>query len=241
MSRINLIAASRQRPVRMAKVYRKWMENSRDPSSMRTIICIDSDDPTGDQYHSLLNPISKEYNTDLLIISSQNKCTVEAINSGKPHINGDIILIFSDDTDCFINWDRDLIDFTKDLNAKYVIRADDGIGDILITMPIFSKEYLDSFDYIYHPSYSHMFCDTELTCVAHLLGCVIDGSNFLFSHLHYSKLHHDRDAIDDKNQSTFYTGMDNFVKRMAKNFDIKDELINGEIPKEIVDWVNKKD
>jgi len=240
MKKINLIAASRQRPVRMAKVFKKWMKNSKNPSLIKTIISIDSDDPTVEQYHSLLIPISEEYNTELSIIVNDNRCTVNAINAGKSHIDGDLILIFSDDTDCFLDWDMDIINFSKNLEGKYVIKTSDGIGEILITMPIFSREYLDSFDYIYHPSYNHMFCDTELTCVAHLLGCVIDGNKFTFNHLHYSKLHHDRDSVDDKNQSTFYKGMDNFILRLANNFDIDNSIIKGIIPNEIIEWVSKK-
>jgi len=240
MKKINLIAASRQRPERMAGVFRNWIENSYSPSNIRTIISIDSDDTTIDQYNSILNPIAEKYNTELLIIVNNNGCTVGAINSAKPYINGDLIIIFSDDTDCFKNWDKRISKFAKNLDGKYVIKTSDCIGKDLITMPIFSKEYLDSFDYIYHPSYNHMFCDTELTCVAHMLDCVVDGSKFAFQHLHYSRFHHDKDSIDDKNQDTFYNGMDNFIIRLANNFDLDPSAIKGEIPKEIIEWIRKK-
>jgi len=240
MKKINLIAASRQRPVRMTRVFKKWMENAKNPELIKTIISIDSDDSLADQYHLLLDPIAEHYNSELSIIINDNKCTVDAINSCKSHIDGDLILVFSDDTDCFLNWDEQIINFSERLNGKYIIKTSDCIGKTLITMPIFSKEYLDSFDYVYHPSYKHMFCDTELTCVAYLLDCVVDCNKFEFKHLHYTQLHHDRDAIDDKNQSTFYEGMSNFILRLGNNFNIDNELIRGKIPEEILEFISER-
>jgi hypothetical protein len=221
----------------MSKVLKKWLGNSSSPSSLRIIISIDVDDSCRGSYFELLVPIANSYGAELLIIENSNECTVQAINAAKPHINGDLIIIFSDDTDCFENWDKELLEFSSDLRGKYVIKTSDGIGQDLITMPIFSREYLDSFPYIYHPSYNHMFCDTELTCVANLLGCVINADKFEFKHLHYSKLHHDKDLVDDKNQSTFYTGMYIFKRRLDNNFDIPHSELKGEIPKEIKEWI----
>jgi hypothetical protein len=240
MSKINLVAASRQRPVRMFNVLKKWLSNSASPSDIKVIISIDSSDPTIDKYFELINPLSLEYNTNILIIVNHNTCTVEAINSVKPYLDGDLVIVFSDDTDCFKNWDKELIDFSTNLSGKYVIKTSDGIGKDLITMPVFSKEYLDGFTYIYHPSYKHMFCDTELTCVATVLGCVINGDQFEFKHLHYSQLHHDKDSVDDKNQSTFYDGMDIFKERLSNNFDLEPSDFKCEMPKEIIEWISQK-
>jgi len=243
MKRINLIAASRERPSRMAVVLEKWLSNSKRPSNIRIIISIDLDDPTCDEYHVLLNPIAQNYGSDIIITTNPNKCTVEAINEGKKYIDGDLIIIFSDDTDCFKYWDDELNNASDNLEGKYIIKVSDGIGKTLITMPIFSREYLESFDYIYHPSYSHMFCDTELTCVANILDCVIERDNLLFEHLHYTREFHPKDRIDDKNQMTFYPGLDIFKKRLSDNFDIPHSMIKGKIPEEILQWIeetNKK-
>jgi hypothetical protein len=240
MKKINLIAASRERPRRMSNVLDRWLSNSKSPSSLRIVISIDNDDPTCDQYFDLLTPISEKYGTELIIIKNDNKCTVDAINSAKSYIDGDLIIIFSDDTDCFEDWDYMIIKFSKKLNGKYIIKTSDGIGKVLITMPIFSKEYLDSFDYIYNPLYKHMFCDTELTCVAHLLDCVIPANKFVFKHLHYTQQYHDKDMIDDKNQSTFYPGLAIFRERIEKNFDLEEEEIKGKIPNEITKWMREE-
>jgi len=235
--KINLIAASRQRPVRMGKVYRKWLEEANQPSLLKTIISLDNNDPTIEKYFEILEPIAEYYHSELLIIKNNNLCTVQAINSAKDYIDGDINLIFSDDTDCPKYWDTELINFCSTLPEVFVLKVNDGIGKTLITMPIFSKKYLDSFDYIYNPSYKHMFCDTELTCVASLLGCVIEAEHLLFQHLHHSKMYHDRDSVDDKNQNTFYSGLKIFKERLSTNFGLDISLCKGEIPQEIKEWV----
>lgn len=240
MCKINIVAASRQRPVRMYRVVKKWLENADNTESIRVIISIDNSDPTTNQYLELMNKLEIEYNVNIDVIINPNTCTVEAINSIKPHIDGDLILVFSDDTDCFEKWDDKLRDISSKLSGKYVIKTSDGIGSDLITMPIFSREYLDSFPYIYNPSYEHMFCDTELTCVASILGCVVEIPDVEFTHLHYTKLYHDRDIIDVKNQSTFYSGMDIFKNRMQNNFDLSPDDFKCDIPKKIIEWVFQK-
>jgi len=240
MIKINIVAASRQRPVRMYRVVKKWLENANNTESIRVIISIDNSDPTTNQYLELMDKLSVEYNTRIDVVINPNTCTVEAINSIKPHIDGDLILVFSDDTDCFEYWDDKLRDIASELSGKYVIKTSDGMSNDLITMPIFSREYLDSFPYIYNPSYEHMFCDTELTCVASILGCVVEASDVEFAHLHYTKLYHDKDAIDDKNQSTFYRGMDVFKGRLQNNFDLSPEDFRGEVPKKIIEWISQK-
>ena len=239
MKRINLIAASRERPLRMSDVLEKWLSTSKYPSNIRIVISIDLDDPNCNEYHSLLNPISEKYGSNLIITTNPNKCTVEAINEGKKYVDGDLILIFSDDTDCFEFWDEELNKISENLNGKYIIKVSDGIGKTLITMPIFSREYLDSFPYIYHPSYSHMFCDTELTCVANMLDCVVENNDLLFEHLHYTKKYHSKDRIDIKNQRTFYPGLEIFKKRLLINFDIPEKGIKGKIPDEILEWIDE--
>jgi hypothetical protein len=237
MKKINLIAASRGRPERMSEILERWLINSKYPKLLRIIISIDNNDPMCDKYFELLIPVAKKYGASLKIIKNNNKCTVDAINAAKTYVQGDLAIIFSDDTDCFNEWDHQVMIFSKRLKGKYVIKTSDSIGRILITMPIFSKEYLDSFDYIYNPLYEHMFCDTELTCVAHLLNCVVLADHFVFKHLHYTQNHHEKDWIDDKNQATFYSGMETFKERLNKNFDLSADQIKGEIPAEIKDWI----
>ena len=238
MPKINLISASRERPSRMAKTILKWYNCSSDPSNIEFIISIDNSDPCLEKYKKIIkNNTKTENDIKIRLLVNDNKNTVQAINSAKDYINGDIIFIISDDTDCFDGWDTEIINVCPK-GGYYIIKTNDGMGKDLITMPIFSREYLDSKDYIYYPEYEHMFCDTDLTCVSYLEGSVIEANDITFNHLHYTRGYHKKDNNDLKNQLTFYTGMEIFKNRLSINFGVSEDYTKGEIPKNIIDFVN---
>jgi hypothetical protein len=237
MYKIDLIAASRERPERLSNVLTKWILFSKNPENIRVIVSVDCDDPTVDEYSNILTNLSFELKVEIILTVNPNKNTVQAINECKKYLKGDLIFVISDDTDCFLSWDTEVKNLIKEDDEYFIIKTSDGIGNDLITMPIFSKKYLESKDYIYFPEYEHMFCDTELTCVASIENCIIDATHLIFNHLHYSQGHHEKDMTDCKNQSTFYTGMEIFKKRLSNNFYIPDDLIFGDIPKGIEEWI----
>jgi hypothetical protein len=236
MNRINLLAASRGRPDRLINVLKRWIDFSCDREKISIIISIDLSDTTGDDYKEKLNSLSTEYGIKITLVANDNKNTVEAINRCKSYIDGDLIFIISDDTDCFPQWDMSINNIITE-NDYFIIRTSDGISTDLITMPIFSKKYLENKDYIYYPEYEHMFCDTELTCVAYIENCIIDATHLIFNHLHYTKGHNEKDEIDLKNQDTFYSGMEIFKKRMDSFFGISEDNRIGEIPQQINEWI----
>lgn len=239
MRRISLIAASRERIERMKKVILNFFNRAKYPENIEFIISVDFDDPTKEEYWDQFELLRTYAKIDIRLIVNKNKNTVQAINACKAHISGDIIFVISDDTDCFNEWDKSILDVIKDKN-NFIVKTSDGIGKDLITMPIFSRDYLDRKGFIYYPEYEHMFCDTDLTCVANLENCIIHAEDLEFTHLYYTKGHHERDWLDQKNQDTFYKGMDLFKKRLLKNFDLNNEDVSGEIPKEIIKFINKK-
>jgi hypothetical protein len=65
-----------------------------------------------------------------------------------------------------------------------------------------------------------MFCDTEMTDVAHLLGKVIDlkCSNHIFIHRHYSVNLMAKDSINERNDATWVQGENLYYSRKANNF-----------------------
>ena len=106
----------------------------------------DESDPTGEEYSKKLNLLSKNTRVKIKLIVNNNKNTVQAINAIKSHIDSDLIFIISDDTDCFNNWDEIVLKSIDKNESNFVIKTSDGINHDLITMPIFSKDYLDSKD-----------------------------------------------------------------------------------------------
>lgn len=239
MNKINLIAASRERPDRLINTLRKWIDFSFDSEKISIIISIDSSDPTRDNYEKKINELSISSDVKIILLINDNKNTVEAINRCKSYLSGDIIFVISDDTDCFPEWDKCINDAIP-IDADYfIIKTSDGIGTDLITMPIFSKNYLANKDYIYYYEYEHMFCDTELTCVASIEDCIIDAKHLFFNHLHYTKGYNKKDNLDIKNQDTFYSGMNIFKKRMDMFFNIEEKNRIGKIPDMINSWITE--
>ena len=243
MHKITLGAASRNRPDRMSSVINNWISQSADRERIEIIISIDEDDPTVDSYKSIIEKDSDNLGIDIKLLINKNTNTVQAINRIKDVFTGDIIIIFSDDTDCFTEWDNAIDTVYSKMPGSYIIKTNDGVNKDLITMPIFTKSYLNNKQWIYYPGYDHMFCDTELTCIAYMEDKVIDASELEFTHLHYTKGHSEKDYVDIKNQNTFYDGFNVFRKRMTKNFHLSDNLLKTKIPSSILEWIeeNHKD
>lgn len=243
MHKITLGAASRNRPDRMSSVINNWISQSADKERIEIIISIDEDDPTLDSYKSIIEKDSNNLEIDIKLLINQNTNTVQAINRIKDASTGDIIIIFSDDTDCFLEWDNAVDEIYSKMPGSYIIKTNDGVNKDLITMPIFTKSYLSNKQWIYYPGYNHMFCDTELTCIAYMEDKVIDANHLEFTHLHYTQGYSEKDYIDIKNQNTFYDGFNIFRKRISKNFHLPDNLSKTKIPFSILEWIeeNHKD
>ena len=239
MHRITLGAASRNRPDRMSSVINNWILNSGNRERIEIIISIDKDDSMVKFYEAMVEKNSNDLKVDIKLLINKNSNTVEAINRIKNSFTGDIIIIFSDDTDCFPEWDNTIDAIYSKMPGSYIIKTNDGISKDLITMPIFTKSYLEHKQWIYYPGYKHMFCDTELTCIAYMEDKVIDASNLEFKHLHYSKGYSKKDYVDIKNQNTFYEGFNIFRKRISRNFHLSDSLLKEKIPSSILEWVEE--
>ena len=186
----------------MSSVINNWISKSANRERIEIIISIDDDDSTMDAYKSMVERDSSNLGIDIKLLINQNSNTVQAINRIKDSFTGDIIIIFSDDTDCFQDWDNAIDDVYSRMPGSYIIKTSDGISEDLITMPIFTKSYLNNKQWIYYPGYKHMFCDTELTCIAYMEQKVIDASELKFAHLHYSQGYSEKDYVDIKNQDT---------------------------------------
>jgi hypothetical protein len=194
-----------------------WSVNAH--TEVELIISLDEDDP-------LLN----DYKLPCKIIN-KNKSAVDAINRAAEVATGDILIVVSDDTECFYGWGKQI---EKIMHGKcdWILKTQDGIQPWLITMPLMDRTYYERFGYIYHPSYKHMYADTDLTCVADLTGCKI-VSTFNFPHKHYSITGEGNDAVSRRADATFESGRLIFKDRLSKMFDMKPEDIKGELTQNI--------
>ncbi len=215
---ISIIHPSRSRPDKSWKTCYDWM--LRAHADVELIISLDSDDPMLDKY-----------NFPGQIIVNNNRSAIDAINRAAEVAKGDILIVVSDDTECFYGWGKH-IEKVMDGKCDWILKTQDGIQGWLITMPLMDRVYYNRFGYIYHPDYKHMYCDTELTCVADLTGCKLETS-FKFPHRHYSVTGEMADAISHKADSSFESGRLVFKERLKKMFDLPKEQILGVLPDNI--------
>lgn len=192
------------------------------------ILSLDKNEPLIQEYANLF-----DYGQ---FIENNNSSVVDAINVGVKSVSGNIIIVMSDDTECPDNWGQKLLEVV-DGKTDFILKTKDGIQPWIITMPIMDRTYYNRFGYIYYPEYKHMFCDTELTCVADILGRKIE-SNLLFPHKQYSVTGEKPDEINRRADKTWDQGEKLFLERYKKNFDLPQ---GGKIQdSNMINWLLRK-
>lgn len=225
---ISLLHPSRGRPAKSFETVQRWIERAGEGIETELIVSLDEDDPMLQGYMD--RHVSR-------VTINKNRSAVDAINRAAVRARGDILVVVSDDTDCPENWGN-LLAREVDGKLDWILKTQDGIQDWIITMPVMDRRYYKRFGYIYHPDYLHMFCDTELTCVADLTGRKITSS-LPFPHLHYSTGACQKDGISEKADATWAQGEALFLDRYKRNFDLPE--INGEIRSpSYLNWIRNK-
>lgn len=209
---ISLLHPSRQRPERSFNNAVDWINKA--GCDVELIVSIDLDDPTKIQYAKLYDHFAGKF------LVNRNRSAVDAINKAAEVATGDILLVLSDDFKCPENWGKRIIELTEG-KTDWIAKTPDGIQPWMITMPIMDRAYYNRFGYIYFPEYLHMFCDTEISCVADLTGRRIN-LDIPFVHDHYSTGRSQQDMVNRKADKTWEQGEKLFLERLSRKFDLSE-------------------
>lgn len=217
MKSILLVHPSRSRPKQAIQTASKWLSSAANKDNITYLFALDKDDPCLYEY------MGDTLDTSIENYIGETKNAIEAINSctqyANKSINWDLIICPSDDFQLPpFHWDAMLLDATKGYE-DFVLKTQDGIQKLLVTLPIMDRKYYQSKGYIYYPEYQHMFCDQEMTAVAFMEGKLLI-SDIKIPHHHYSTGKFAKDAISVKNDATWNQGQALFNKRKAINFGI---------------------
>ena len=215
---ISIIHPSRSRPQMAFETATKWLTRCKDSTRAQYFLSLDNDDDFLSHYKDLFAGIKEQ----VTILQNNNLSAIQAINHAAKETIGRILVVVSDDFDCPLHWDEQLIVSLKD-KKDFVVKTKDGLQPFIITLPIMDRTFYNRFGYIYNPVYKHMYCDTEMSCVGHMLGRTI-YLDILFPHMHYSTGHMRRDAINIKNDMTYGSGGIIFNERKKINFGIVNPL-----------------
>lgn len=239
--RISLIHPSRSRPQQAAATAKAWLSSAKDRDNIQYVLSIDSDDAALPYYDDLFYKILNTKDDECLCLS--NKSAIEAINqAARIHGKGDLFVIISDDFSTPpYHWDEALRVALKG-KSDYLVKTQDGLQPWIITLPIMDRVYYERFGYVYNPAFVHLFCDTEMTHVGHMLGKVIELP-LLIKHNHYAAGLSQKDAINEKNDATWNQGEKVYLDNLMRNFDIPDnEIVNpvNHVHPSHLNWLHSK-
>lgn len=218
---------TRSRPAKFLSTLKGYIDNTVDVASVDYLITIDSNDPTMDaDVLKSINSMTKQ--ATINHGSSVNK--IHAVNRGMEQYkeHWDILVLASDDMICMQKgWDT----IIKETMDAYYPDTDGALwfwdGDHntrrngLCTMNIMGRKYYDRFGYIYHPSYSSLWCDNEFTDVGLRLGKLKFFDQVLFKHVHFSNTPGLKpDELMKLTQSYFGKDQENYRKRLSINFNL---------------------
>ncbi|HEY3385380.1 MAG TPA: hypothetical protein VGK46_02655 [Saprospiraceae bacterium] len=234
---ISLIHPSRGRPKQSFETMIKWLSKSSGDVQLDLVLSLDCDDPVIDEYYKLYENLGRSF----LWEDNLNTSAVDAINKGAKECVGDILVIVSDDSDCPDRWDARIANAMSGKSG--VLKTFDGVQKWIVTMPVMTRDYYESKGYIYHPDYTHMFCDTHLTHVADLEKKLIFRNDLVFPHNHYSTGKSKKDAVNIKNDSTWAQGEAAYLRHCRNKFGMSVDIFN--LSKEAhqaghVAWLKKK-
>ena len=185
------------------------------------IISCDTDDTT--MNNTTVKKKLKSYR-NLEVFFNNNKSKIEAINNDLKNQDFDILLLASDDMEPVIQGYDVLIknifiNFFPDYDG--VLWQNDGFQkNNLNTLCILGKKYYDRFNYIYHPSYKSLYCDTEFTMVSMKLNKAKYIDMQLILHKQYSIIKEEPDKLYLRNDNLKNIDEQNFNIRYQKNFPL---------------------
>lgn len=215
---------TKSRAVQFLKTLEGWINKASDNSNIHYLISIDIDDKT------MTNDVvekAKSLAPNITVIKGLSANKIQACNRDIEEVkNWDIVILISDDMFCEAKgWD-DII--RRDMAAKYpdtdgALWYYDGYQDRICTMSILGHKYYERLGYIYHPSYSSLFCDNEHTIVAGKLVGMKMKAVVIAKHQH--PLWGGKCAMDELykyNEGLHSIDKANYEKRLAINFGLTD-------------------
>ena len=131
---------------------------------------------------------------------------------------------------CFQDFDdiimQGMEQFFPDMDGA--IKFHDGLRpkeDLLMTLPVLGWNLYKKFGYIYHPDYTSLYCDNEMTIVCRDLGKLIVSPVCIFRHEWTPQPFDDLHARNENSEMYEIDGKV-FEERKKNHFDI-DKLVKG--------------
>ena len=220
---------SRNRPDKFKHVLEKSISLLSGKHDVRFVITLDNDDETmnNDEMREWMDNLD----VDLVYHYGDSKSKIEACNANLEDEEGDALILVSDDmVPCFQDFDdiimQGMEQFFPEMDGA--IKFHDGLRpkeDLLMTLPVLGWNLYKKFGYIYHPDYTSLYCDNEMTIVCRDLGKLIVSPVCIFRHEWTPQPFDDLHARNENSEMYAIDGKV-FEERKKNHFDI-DKLVKG--------------
>jgi len=185
--KVSLIHPSRQRAEQAMRTYKSWLSKASGKHEIEHILSLDANDIQLPYYKVIFDKHGTNDNQKLII--SNNRNCVEATNVAAKQATGEMLIYFSDDFDCPVNWDEELVKSIPVDKDKWCLWVRDGITDRdnkqILCIPIISKTIYDTLGYFWYPEYKSMFCDEDLYWVYANNRWIYRKFHLTFEHKHF--------------------------------------------------------
>ena len=220
---------SRNRPDKFKHVLEKSISLLSGKHDVRFVITLDSDDET--MNNDNMREWMDNLDVDLVYHYGDSKSKIEACNANLEDEDGDALILVSDDmVPCFQDFDdiimQGMEQFFPDMDGA--IKFHDGLRpkeDLLMTLHVLGWNLYKTFGYIYHPDYTSLYCDNEMTIVCRDLGKLLVSPVCIFRH---EWTNQPFDDLHARNENSEMYAIDSkvFEERQKNRFDI-DKLVKG--------------
>ena len=221
---------TRSRPDKFKQVLEMYIDYLSGKHDVRFVITCDEDDETMNNsevrkwFASL-----QESGVNLTAYYGDSKTKIEACNANMEGETFDVGLLASDDMIPQLREYDDVIAQVFDGTFPEfdgAVKFNDGLrNDALCTLPVMGKKLYDAIGHWYHPDYTSIYCDTEMTELCMMLGKFAVCETCIIKHEWVPGGHEESDELHTMQESPEMYEKDGGVFNKRKNelqFDVQE-------------------
>jgi len=224
MSRLVIKFPTRNRPEKFKIVFEKYVEFLSGKHDVSFVLTFDEDDESMNNEPIREWLVSMAKRVPIRWFYGFSKTKIQACNANLDDVDGDVLLLASDDMIPIQMGYDDLVfqAFSMtypDFNGA--VKFWDGYRpkeDSLMTLSVIGFPIYRRFGYIYHPEYRSVYCDNEQTEALKILGKIAACEVCIIQHQWSPQL----DELHARNENAAMYAVDvaTFERRKAQHFDL---------------------
>ncbi len=235
MNRLVIKFPTRNRPEKFKSVFTRYLTFLSGRNDVRFIITMDEDDATMNNPEMQQWLSTRAQNAQIECFYGNSKSKIEACNANLEGVDGDVLLLASDDmVPVQMGYDDIIFSAFQHTFPDFdgAIKFWDGLRpkeDMLMTLMVMGFPLYKQFGYIYNPEYKSVYCDNEQTQVCARLNKLRRCDLCIMQHQWSGE---PWDTLHARNENAEMYGVDGetFKRRSANNFDME-EMFNASTSK----------